>query len=497
MVNKLKIELNGVVIDVSVSEQLTVLEFLRARGLTGTKEGCASGDCGACTVLLQDEPGDSAFWSVNSCITPVLQLAGKRLITVEGLAAGANLHPVQQQMIVNHGSQCGYCTPGFIMSLAGWSENRIRRQADRLTDAENNLRAEVVEAISGNLCRCTGYQPIIAAGIAAALAMDAENDSPLSKLQGELEAGSHPEVELPGPVIADEAKNETPLMLCPKNLSELDANLLQWPQARICAGGTDLLLERTQQGQALECLVSTLDVVDMRRCSISADTLVIGAAASFAQIEQFCQEIWPDLGALLDRFGSPQIRHRGTIGGNLATASPIGDMSPVLMSMNAIIIVRSRQGVERNIAVGDFFSGYRSTELSEGEYIRAISIGLDEFNGFRRYFKSSKRVMDDISTVMGAFYIDAEQAQVRQARIAYGGLAATPIRVNSVENYLKGKALSEISIQRAVTLLKAAIHPLSDVRASAAYRSEIAANMLDRALREQSGEIIPAITAAV
>ena len=224
---------------------------------------------------------------------------------------------------------------------------------------------------------------------------------------------------------------------------------------------------------------------------------MIGAAASFAQIEQFCQEIWPDLGALLDRFGSPQIRHRGTLGGNLATASPIGDMSPVLMSMNAIIIVRSRQGVERNIAVGDFFSGYRSTELSEGEYIRAISIGLDEFNGFRRYFKSSKRVMDDISTVMGAFYIDAEQAQVRQARIAYGGLAATPIRVNSVENYLKGKALSEISIQRAVTLLKAAIHPLSDVRASAAYRSEIAANMLDRALREQSGEIIPAITAAV
>ena len=284
---------------------------------------------------------------------------------------------------------------------------------------------------------------------------------------------------------------------CPKNLSELDANLKQFPQARICVGGTDLFLEKTQQGNALECLVSTLDVAELSSCSISADTLVIGAAVSFAVIEHFCQTIWPDLGQLLDRFGSPQIRNRGTLGGNLATASPIGDMLPILMVMNATIIVRSYEGVERNIAVAAFFSGYRNTVLAEGEYIKAISIGRDEFSGFRRYFKNSKRTMDDISTVMGAFYIDVQSSQVSVARIAYGGLAATPLRITSVETYLQGKAVSEINIDRALALLEAAINPLSDVRASADYRSQVAVNMLDRALREQSGEVIPSVTAGV
>lgn len=493
MVNKLKMDLNNVLIDVSVNEQLTVLQYLREQGLTGTKEGCASGDCGACTVLVQDKPGESALLPVNSCITPLLQLTGKRLITVEGLAAQRELHPVQRQMVDNHGSQCGFCTPGFVMSLAGWVENRVIKQTETASDAEDSLRAEVIEAISGNLCRCTGYQPIIAAGLAAAMEMNAEQHSRLNT-RLESDPSSQFDDGLPGPVIVDEAGVETPIMLRPKNLSELDANLGQFPQARICAGGTDLLLEKTQQGNALECLVSTLDVAELTSCSISADALIIGAAVSFANIEQFCQAIWPDLGSLLRRFGSPQIRNRGTLGGNLATASPIGDMLPILMVMNATIIARSNKGVERNIAVEEFFVGYRSTVLAKGEYIRAVSIGLDEFNGFRRYFKNSKRTMDDISTVMGAFYIDAQSRQVREARIAFGGLAATPIRVKSVETYLQGKVVSEINVDHALALLKAAINPLSDVRASADYRSEIAVNMLDRALREQSGIIIPSVT---
>ncbi|MBT3426926.1 MAG: 2Fe-2S iron-sulfur cluster binding domain-containing protein [Gammaproteobacteria bacterium] len=492
----MKIDLNNVLIDVSVNEQLTVLQYLRDQGLTGTKEGCASGDCGACTVLVQDKPGESVLLAVNSCITPLLQLAGKRLITVEGLTTEQELHPVQQQMIDNHGSQCGFCTPGFVMSLAGWTENRVFKQPGIVPDSEDGLRAEVIEAISGNLCRCTGYQPIIAAGLAAAVEMNAEQHSRLSK---PMRNGSDSQFDdgLPGPVIVDEAGVETPLMLCPKDLPELDASLKQFPQARICAGGTDLFLEKTQQGNALECLVSTLDIAELTSCSISADALVIGAAVSFANIEQFCQAIWPDLGRLLDRFGSPQIRNRGTLGGNLATASPIGDMLPVLMVMNATIIARSYAGVERNIAVEGFFSGYRNTVLAEGEYIKAVSIGRAEFNGFRRYFKNSKRTMDDISTVMGAFYIDVQSCQVRAARIAYGGLAATPIRIKAVEAYLQGKAVGEIDIESATALLKSAINPLSDVRASADYRSEVAVNMLEIALREQAGEVIPSVTALI
>ena len=492
----MKIYLNNVLMDVSVSEQLTVLQYLRGQGLTGTKEGCASGDCGACTVLVQDKPGESVLLPINSCITPLLQLAGKRLITVEGLTAEQEWHPVQQQMIANHGSQCGFCTPGFVMSLAGWTENRVSMRPGTVPDTEDSLRAEVIEAISGNLCRCTGYQPIIAAGLAAAMEMNVEHHSRFSTPM-QNDSGSQFDDALPGPILVDEAGSEAPLMLSPKNLSELDANLKQFPQARICAGGTDLFLEKTQQGNALECLVSTLDVAELSSCSISADTLVIGAAVSFAVIEHFCQTIWPDLGQLLDRFGSPQIRNRGTLGGNLATASPIGDMLPILMVMNATIIVRSYEGVERNIAVAAFFSGYRNTVLAEGEYIKAISIGRDEFSGFRRYFKNSKRTMDDISTVMGAFYIDVQSSQVSVARIAYGGLAATPLRITSVETYLQGKAVSEINIDRALALLEAAINPLSDVRASADYRSQVAVNMLDRALREQSGEVIPSVTAGV
>jgi xanthine dehydrogenase small subunit len=296
------------------------------------------------------------------------------------------------------------------------------------------------------------------------------------------------------PVASGEAVKKAPVMMRPGNLQELDANLMRWPQARLCAGGTDLLLEKTQQGKPLDCLVSCLEVKEMTACSTTEKALLIGAAASYSVIEQYCQLIWPDLGQFLKRFGSPQIRNRATLGGNLATASPVGDMSPLLMVMNASVIVRSVQGVERSIAVGEFFNGYRQTVLNDGEYIRAVSIGLEAFKGFRRFFKNSKRTMDDISTVMGAFYLDVSSSRVREARIAYGGLAAIPIRVKVVEDFLVGKELSQACISRAQTLLQGDINPLSDVRASADYRSHIAASMLSRALREQSGEILPAVT---
>lgn len=494
MVKKLKIDINSETMDIVSSEQLTLLQYLRQNGLTGTKEGCASGDCGACTVLLCDKEAEAPFITVNSCITPLLQLTGKQVITVEGLTAGPRLHVVQQQLIEKHGSQCGFCTPGFVMSLAAWLENRSCEQGAMIQAPAQALRAEVVEAISGNLCRCTGYKPIIEAGMAAALEI-AETGSrfqSLASLTGDIPGQMDAEQSVS--VAAGEGVKKAPIMMRPGSLQELDAGLMRWPQARLCAGGTDLLLEKTQQGKPLDCLLSCLEVKEMNACSISEKALLIGAAASYSVIEQFCQSIWPDLGQFLKRFGSPQIRNRATLGGNLATASPVGDMSPLLMVMNASVILRSAQGVERSIAVGEFFKGYRQTVLNDGEYIRAVSIGLEAFNGFRRFFKNSKRTMDDISTVMGAFYLDVSSSRVREARIAYGGLAAMPIRVKAVEDFLVGKELNQASISRAQALLKEVINPLSDVRASADYRSHIAASMLSRALREQSGEILPAVT---
>jgi xanthine dehydrogenase small subunit len=494
MVNNLKIDINNEAMDIVSSEQLTLLQYLRQNGLTGTKEGCASGDCGACTVLLRDKVGAAALIAVNSCITPMLQLAGKQVITVEGLTAGQPLQAVQQQLIDKHGSQCGFCTPGFVMSLAAWLENRICEHGAMVQVSATALRAEVVEAIAGTLCRCTGYKPIIEAGMAAALEMTEAGSQFQSLLSLKSDIPGQMATEQSEPVASGEAVKKAPVMMRPGNLQELDANLMRWPQARLCAGGTDLLLEKTQQGKPLDCLVSCLEVKEMTACSTTEKALLIGAAASYSVIEQYCQLIWPDLGQFLKRFGSPQIRNRATLGGNLATASPVGDMSPLLMVMNASVIVRSVQGVERSIAVGEFFNGYRQTVLNDGEYIRAVSIGLEAFKGFRRFFKNSKRTMDDISTVMGAFYLDVSSSRVREARIAYGGLAAIPIRVKVVEDFLVGKELSQACISRAQTLLQGDINPLSDVRASADYRSHIAASMLSRALREQSGEILPAVT---
>ena len=494
MVNILKIDINNETMDIVINEQLTLLQYLRQNGLTGTKEGCASGDCGACTVLLRDKMGEADFIAVNSCITPMLQLAGKQVITVEGLTADQPLHAVQHQLIDKHGSQCGFCTPGFVMSLAGWLENRICEQGAMAQAPAISLRAEVVEAISGNLCRCTGYKPIIEAGIAAALekAEAGSRFQPLLSLKSDIP--SQMDAQLSEPVAAGEGSSKAPVMMTPGNLQELDASLMRWPQARLCAGGTDLLLEKTQQGKPLDCLISCLEVKEMNVCSTSEKALLIGAAASYSVIEQYCNSIWPDLGQFLKRFGSPQIRNRATLGGNLATASPVGDMSPLLMVMNASVIVRSVQGVERSIAVSEFFKGYRQTVLNDAEYIRAVSIGRDEFNGFRRFFKNSKRTMDDISTVMGAFYLDVPSSRVREARVAYGGLAAMPVRVKAVEDFLVGKELNQACISRAQALLREVINPLSDVRASADYRSHIAASMLSRALREQSGEILPLVT---
>jgi len=428
----------------------TLLDYLRANGLTGSKEGCAEGECGACTVVLVRPEGDrSAYLPVNSCLMLLPMAAGHEIYTVEALAAGGSLDPVQQAIAERGGSQCGYCTPGFVMSL--FAEHH-RPGRGGVCDPH---------AMGGNLCRCTGYRPLRD----AALALDGPAGGPFA------ERLAQPAPALPA--------LSTPHFSRPSSLAAALAILAEDPDARPIAGATDLAVESNLKFRRFAHLVSLEGVPELRMFRDTAGALELGAGLSLGEIERASlPEPFASLAASwLPQFASPLIRNRATLGGNLATASPIGDSAPLLLALDAQLRIASATG-ERTCALESFFHAYRETELRPGELIVSILIPKP-MPALAAFYKAAKRRMDDISTLAAAFAFDRDdRGIVRRARLAYGGVAATPIRAREAEAALEGSRFTEASVERAQAVLARTLHPIGDHRGSAGYRLALAQSLL-------------------
>ncbi len=440
--------LNGDLVQLDgVSAERTLLDWLREeRGLKGTKEGCNEGDCGACTVMLTDEAGSRA---VNACILLMPQLHGKAVRTVEGIAGpDGTPHPVQQAMIDHHASQCGFCTPGFVVSLAV-AHKAGRRDHD--------------DVLAGNLCRCTGYAPIIRAAEAATRAPVPDwMEEDLSRLSG-LETGE---------------------ALLPRSADELAAWYLENPDAVLIGGATDVGLWVTKQLRDLGRVAFLHAVADLKEIRISDSEIRFGAGVSIADFGAAIAGHHPALGELIRRFGSVQVRNAGTIGGNIANASPIGDSPPALIALGARLHLR-RGDERRAIPLEDFFIDYGRQDRRAGEFIEAVSIPHQEDR--LRCYKLSKRFDQDISAVCGCFSIRTEAGKVAGARIAFGGMAAIPKRAATVEAALEGMAWNEETVRAAMVEFARDFTPITDMRASADYRLEAARNMLLRYWHEDQG----------
>ncbi|GGA72806.1 xanthine dehydrogenase small subunit [Neiella marina] len=463
--------INNEAIDIQqVPADTSLLQLLRQQQLTGTKEGCASGDCGACTVMVVESSGQSlTAKAINSCICPAASLENHYIMTVEGLTAqqAPTLHPAQRAMVECHGSQCGFCTPGFVMSLAALKQAR----PDLATAQVEHQRQAVLDAISGNLCRCTGYRPIVEAGCQS-LKIPAQSFSFVHNNESTAPCSSTTTVQK-----ADQ------IYLKPKNEKQLQQAISDYPSARLIAGGTDLMLEVTQQYQTINQFIDLSDVDELTQTSIDDDSLLIGAAVTYSDLERQLADIAPEFVALLHRLGSRQIRNRATLGGNICNASPIADSPPFLLALDAILHLASSTGQRRSVALSEFYLGYKQTAMASDEYLTSIEISRSALRQPVKLYKVSKRYEDDISAVMGAFSLTAQG----KLTIAFGGMAATPIRMNDTEQLLQldiNGEFAEQAITKAMASLADELTPLSDVRASAAYRSQMAGNLLRKACIE-------------
>jgi xanthine dehydrogenase small subunit len=426
----------------------TVLDHLRyTLRRTGTKEGCAEGDCGACTVLLGELAGDAVEWrAVNSCILFLPMLDGKALRTVESLGG---THPVQREMVERHGSQCGFCTPGFVMSLYGRSIGAVGTQG-----------VPVGDVIAGNLCRCTGYGPILAAG--EAVPVEVEDDQ----------------------ATVDALRALRPAYGHPASADELADLLLAHPETRIVAGATDVGLWVTKQLGDLGPTVFIGDISDLRHIEEDPEALTLGAAVRYSEAREALARLHPDLGELVRRIGGVQVRNAGTIGGNIANGSPIGDMPPALIALGAELTLR-RGPERRTLALQDFFLGYGEQDVAPGEFVESVRIPRPSPDMLVRVVKLSKRFDSDISGVCGAFALRIREGMVTEARVAFGGMAGIPARAPVCEAALTGQAWTEATVEAAAQALANDYQPLDDLRGSAAYRRRVSANLLRRIWAEQ------------
>jgi len=450
----------------ALDPNMTVLQYLREHlGKPGTKEGCASGDCGACTVvvgeLTQDDDGQDSlrYRSLNSCLTFVSSLHGKQLISVEGLKHQGALHSVQQAMADCHGSQCGFCTPGFVMSLFALQKNS---QGHDLHQAQ--------EALAGNLCRCTGYRPILDAAeqscrLPCRDQFDAQQAQTISRLKAI------------APTQTGELNSGDKRCLVPLTVADLADLYSSHPEARLLAGGTDLALEVTQFHKTLPVMIYVGHVAELKRIDKTANHLEIGAATPLTDCYGALNEEYPDFGDLLHRFASLQIRNQGTLGGNIGNASPIGDSPPLLIALDAQIVLRQGDR-QRSMALEDYFIDYRITARQDSEFIEKIIVPRASNDWAFRAYKVSKRLDDDISAVCAAFNLSIEDGVVSGVRIAFGGMAAIPKRARACEAALRGKPWNQASIERACQALAEDFTPLSDFRASKEYRLLTAQNLL-------------------
>ncbi|WP_415268385.1 xanthine dehydrogenase small subunit [Acidovorax sacchari] len=449
----------------------TLLEVLREDlGDCGTKEGCGEGDCGACTVVLgSEEGGRLRLRAVNSCIRLAHAIDGMALWTVEDLAqdpliqrdAPAPLHPAQEAMVQCHGSQCGFCTPGFVMSLFGMYQNHVC-QGRAVT------REMAVAELSGNLCRCTGYRPILDAAVRMAElpAQPVDEGAVLERLR-----------ELRNPVAAPQ--DGTPGYLAPETLAGLLAARAAHPDAQIVAGTTDVGLWITKQHRRFERVLDVTRAEELRRIDAADGHLSIGAAATLDDAFAALAAHWPALRRFAERFAGLPVRNAGTLGGNVANGSPIGDSMPVLIALGARIVLASVRG-ERSLPLEDFYTGYRRNLLAPDEIVARIAVPLPAPGDRLAAYKVSKRFDDDISAVCLAVLLTVRDGAVQSARIGAGGVAAVPARARGAEAALAGQPWSEAAALRAGEALQAEFTPISDMRASGAYRRAVLASLMRR-----------------
>ena len=432
-----------------VSPTRTLLDWLREeRGLTGTKEGCNEGDCGACTVMVTDGEGAKAL---NACILFLPQLDGRAVRTVEGLAGpGGQLHPVQAAMVEHHGSQCGFCTPGFVMSMAAAHRNGERDHAT---------------ALAGNLCRCTGYAPILRAAEAAA-------DLPVPDWLAE-------DAVFAG---AGQAGGDA---LRPRSGDELATLYAAQPQATLVAGATDVGLWVTKALRDLDPVIFLAGCDDLKGIEIGAAEIRIGAMTDMNAVRAALAPLHPSYGEMIRRYASAQVRAAATIGGNIANGSPIGDNPPALIALGAVLYLR-KGDARRSMPIEDFFVDYGKQDRAPGEFVEAVSIPRQPDR--LKCYKLSKRFDQDISAVCGCFNVTVEGGIVAGARIAFGGMAGIPKRARHVESALLGQPWELGTIRMAKAGFDADFAPLSDMRASAGYRLETARAMLERYFAEDRGE---------
>ncbi|WP_439616080.1 xanthine dehydrogenase small subunit [Shinella sp.] len=455
----------------------TLLDWLRlSRRLTGTKEGCAEGDCGACTVLVgRVVEGRLAYESVNACIRLLGSMNATHVVTVEHLAgADGVLHPVQQAMVDYHGSQCGFCTPGFVMSLYGlWL-------ADPAPD-----RARIEKALQGNLCRCTGYEPIVRAAEAIAIARPSAVFDPIERTRATVVAKLAALV----PTETIRISEGDGRVIVPASLDDLAGILAEEPKATVVAGSTDVGLWVTKQFRDLNPVVFINHLTELQAIEETADGIRIGAGVTYSHaFDALCRRI-PALRPLIDRIGGEQVRNMGTIGGNIANGSPIGDTPPPLIALGATLTLRSKDG-RRDLPLESYFIDYGKQDRRVGEFVESLFVPALPANTHFAVYKITKRRDEDISALCGAFRITlSPDGTVTDARLCFGGMAGTPKRASNVEAALIGKPWTEATINDARSAFDADYKPLTDWRATADYRMMAAKNLLTRFYLETSGEI--------
>ena len=444
----------------------TLLNFIRTKlKKTGTKEGCAEGGCGACTVVLGElKNNDINYLTVNSCITFLPTLSGKQLILVEDLSSPDNsLHPVQQAMVRYHGSQCGFCTPGFIMSLFSMFKNYSK------------LNEEVIkDSIAGNLCRCTGYKPIIK----AAKSLRTKNKIDYFEKNKKRTITLLKKIE--DEAIAIYRKDKR--YFAPRYVTDLKRILKKNINSRLLSGGTDLSLVVTKERKDINSIIYMNSIKELNYIKNENKYIEVGATTPLTKFELYIKKYYPDFNKILKRYGSTQIRNVATIAGNIAMASPIGDTLPLLLALNSQIVIKSIKKT-KIIPINDFFISYRKTKLKPGQFIHSIRIPILYKSIFKAY-KISKRFDDDISSVCAAFNLEIKNKKIKNIKIAYGGMSAVPKRAIYCEKTLLNSLITKEVIDKAKNDLEKDFRPITDMRASAKYRKMVAKNLLEKCFLE-------------